>query len=225
MTVPETFDLRLRVECDSLVIVEFDSRVDEGINAAACRLADAGRAARLPGVLDVVPAIRSVAFHIDPVRTDWPTLVRWIEGQVRESAALHVDEQPVVDVPVSYGGATGPDLEDVARAAGMSAEAVIALHTSAVYRVFMMGFLPGFAYMGVLAPALRLPRHKRPRTHVPAGSVAIAGPFTGIYPLDTPGGWHVLGRASVRPFDLARAEPFLFTTGARVRFVAQHGGV
>lgn len=224
MTVPEASGPRLRVECDSLVMVEFESRVDERINAEACRLAEAGRTAGLPGVLDVVPAIRSVAFHVDPVRTDWPALVRWIEGQSQQTTAVPVNEQPVLEVPVSYGGAAGPDLEDVARAVGVSTAEVIALHTSVVYRVFMMGFLPGFAYMGVLATALHLPRHKRPRTHVPAGSVGIAGPFTGIYPTETPGGWHILGRASVRPFDLARQEPFLLTTGARVRFIAQRGG-
>lgn len=225
MTVPDAIDLRLRVECDSLVIVELDARVEEAINAAACRLAEAGRAARIPGVLDVVPAIRSVAFHVDPARTDWPVLVRWFDEQSRQSTGGPVDEPPVIEVPVSYGGVDGPDLESVARAAGVSTEEVIAQHTSAVYRVFMLGFLPGFAYMGVLAAALRLPRLSRPRARVPSGSVAIAGPFTGIYPSDTPGGWHVLGRASVRPFDLAREEPFLFRAGARVRFVAQRGGL
>ena len=121
-------------------------------------------------------------------------------------------------IPVSYGGPFGPDLGDVASTAGVSEEDLISLHSAPVYRVFMLGFSPGFAYMGPVAPAIALPRRTTPRTRVPAGSVAIAGQQTGIYPSDSPGGWHLIGRTSGKPFDPDRAEPFLFKAGDCVQF-------
>jgi inhibitor of KinA len=123
-----------------------------------------------------------------------------------------------IDVPVCYGGDLGPDLGDVARQAGCSQEQVIRLHTSRQYRVFVVGFVPGFAYMGPVDSRLALPRRSTPRTRVPAGSVAIAAGQTGIYPMETPGGWHLIGRTAIRPFDESRAAPALFHPGDRVSF-------
>jgi len=121
-------------------------------------------------------------------------------------------------VPVCYGGDLGPDLAAVAAQAGCSEDEVIDLHTTQDYRVFVVGFVPGFAYMGPVNPRLALPRRSNPRTRVPAGSVAIAAGQTGIYPVETPGGWHLIGRTRVQPFDETRAEPALFRPGDRVVF-------
>jgi inhibitor of KinA len=119
---------------------------------------------------------------------------------------------------VCYGGAFGPDLAGVARFAGMSEAEAIELHSGPVYRVFMLGFLPGFAYMGTVNPRIAAPRRPTPRMRVPAGSVGIAGGQTGIYPSESPGGWQLVGRTPVKPFDLGRLGPFLFKPGDAVRF-------
>jgi KipI family sensor histidine kinase inhibitor len=124
----------------------------------------------------------------------------------------------VHEIPVRYGGADGPDLAAVASATGLSEEAVVRLHTSAVYRVFMLGFLPGFAYMAPLDPRIVLPRLGTPRARVPAGSVAIAERQTAIYPMESPGGWHLIGRTDVRPVQPEKGDPFLFKPGDQVRF-------
>jgi KipI family sensor histidine kinase inhibitor len=142
------------------------------------------------------------------------------------AAALHedVDSAPdavgrVHEVPVVYGDSDGPDLDAVAAHACCSPEAVIQRHASRTYRVFMLGFLPGFAYMGSVDDTIAVPRKPTPRLRVPAGSVGIAGQQTGVYPLDAPGGWHIIGRAGVTPFEPERVPPSLFTPGDEVRFV------
>jgi inhibitor of KinA len=121
-------------------------------------------------------------------------------------------------VDVCYGGDLGPDLADVAAFAKVTEDEVVRLHSATTYRVYIVGFVPGFPYMASVHPHLALPRRTTPRTRVPAGSVAIAAGQTGIYPIETPGGWHLIGRTRVKPYDASRAEPFLFKPGDRVRF-------
>jgi KipI family sensor histidine kinase inhibitor len=203
---------------DGALLVQFDERIDPEVNARAIALAASLQASPQTGILDVVPTFRSVTVYFDPLRTDVPALRARLEQDpgpmpsVLRNAAEHV-------IPVEYGGAAGPDLPQVASAAGLSEAEVIARHTDAVYRVFMLGFLPGFAYLGPLDPQLALPRRATPRPHVPAGSVAVAGLQTGIYPMESPGGWHLIGRTDVRVFDPNRPEPFLLKAGDSVRFV------
>jgi len=122
-------------------------------------------------------------------------------------------------VPVCYGGELGPDLPSVAEFARMSPEEVVSIHAGATYRVFMLGFLPGFAYLGAVDERIAAPRQMTPRPRVRRGSVGIAGLQTGIYPADTPGGWQIIGRSPVSPFDLSRSAPFLFSAGDVVQFV------
>jgi KipI family sensor histidine kinase inhibitor len=126
----------------------------------------------------------------------------------------------VLDVPVCYGGACGPDLAEVAAHAQASEDDVIAMHAGRTYRVYLLGFLPGFAYMASVDPRIAIPRRAVPRERVPAGSVAIAAGQTGIYPMESPGGWHLIGRTSLVPYDPDRTEPFLFRAGDQVRFHA-----
>jgi len=121
---------------------------------------------------------------------------------------------------VCYGGDLGPDLPQVAAFANLPEDDVIRLHSSATYRVFMLGFVPGFAYLGLVDQRIAMPRHATPRVRVPLGSVGIAGVQTGIYPAETPGGWQLIGRTRVRPFDPSRAEPFLMKAGDAVEFYA-----
>jgi KipI family sensor histidine kinase inhibitor len=163
--------------------------------------------------------------YFDPLETDIAALRARLEGETRRSAGGVNEVGPgasatLHEIPVRYGGSDGPDLAAVASATGLSEEAVVKLHTSAVYRVFMLGFLPGFAYMGPLDSRIALPRLGTPRARVPPGSVAIAERQTGIYPMESPGGWHLIGRTDIRPVQPERSELFLFKPGDHVRFTA-----
>lgn len=205
---------------DAAWLVEFAPRMDATINARVIALSRLMRQTGVPGVRDVVPAYRSLAVYFDPLRTDVARLLTALESAAEATSAAPVTEAAPIRVPVCYGGAFGPDLEDVARAAGLTVGEAISAHTAPVYRVFMLGFSPGFAYMGSVDARIAAPRRATPRAKVPAGSVGIAGRQTGIYPADTPGGWMLIGQTPVRPFDLGRAEPFLFQAGDVVQFYA-----
>lgn len=205
---------------DSALIVEFEERIDPAINARAIALADLLQAAAIAGVRDVVPTYRSVAVFFDPLRTNYDTLLERIERDAGRPAPDAGRQAEPLRIPVCYGGDLGPDLGAVAAFGGISAEEVIALHASATYRVFMLGFVPGFAYMGIVDARIAAPRHSTPRVRVPAGSVGIAGVQTGIYPAETPGGWQLIGRTPIKPFDANRAQPFLMKAGDAVRFYA-----
>jgi inhibitor of KinA len=203
---------------DSAVIVEFEERIDPAVNARVISLADALQAAAIAGVRDVVPTFRSVAVYFDPLRTDYNAVLETIEREGGRSSAAAAGARTPIRIPVCYGGDLGPDLPQVAAFAKMSEDDVVALHSSRVYRVFMLGFVAGFAYMGIVDARIAMPRHSTPRVRVPVGSVGIAGVQTGIYPAETPGGWQLIGRTPVKPFDAARAEPFLMKAGDAVRF-------
>jgi inhibitor of KinA len=155
--------------------------------------------------------------HFDPLRTDVEAVIRDLEAAAERAAPLE-DTARELTIPVCYGGAHGPDLEAVARFARCPAAAVIATHASCIYRVYMLGFVPGFAYMGSVDERIAMPRRDTPRLRVPMGSVGIAGRQTGIYPLEAPGGWRLIGRTPLRTFDAGRAAPFLFRAGDHVRF-------
>jgi inhibitor of KinA len=208
---------------ESVVVVEFEERIDRSINDRAVSLARRMRAAGVPGIRDVVPTFRSVAVYFDPLQTDYETLIRRLEGEIAsldtlaQNATTGAIAEPI-RVPVCYGGEFGPDLPEVAAFGGVTESEAARLHASAVYRVFMIGFLPGFAYMGTVDPRIAAPRRPNPRTRVPAGSVAIAGLQTGIYPSESPGGWQLIGRTSLPLFDPSRAKPSTFAAGDLVRF-------
>jgi KipI family sensor histidine kinase inhibitor len=203
---------------DATLLVQFDERIDRAISGRVVTLASRLRSASLAGILDVIPTYRSVAVSFDPLRTDRNALFETLSDLVVSSESDNIGAGKTIDVPVCYGGEWGPDLLDVARAARLTEREVVARHMSPTYRVFMLGFVPGFAYLGTLDERIAVPRRTTPRTRVPAGSVAIAGSQTGIYPLETPGGWQIIGRTSFRPFDLAREYPSLLNPGDTVRF-------
>ena len=205
---------------DAAFIVELENRIDPVVNETAIALAKAIQIAAVPGVRDVVPTYRSVAIHFDPLRTDYDALVARLNTWMRDTGPSPVsygDPSPV-RVPVCYAGEFGPDLADVAAFAAVSEAEAVRLHTSRIYRVFMLGFMPGFPYMGIVDQRIAVPRLSTPRVRVPVGSVGIAGVQTGIYSVSTPGGWRIIGRTPLKPFDLSRGEPVLFKPGAAVQF-------
>lgn len=203
---------------DSALLVSFGSRIDPALSARTLAAATRLAAARLPGIADVVPAYASVALVLDG---DAETT--GLEARVRELLRAPPAPSPAlrarrVTLPVCYGGAHGADLGALASFAGLSEAEVVERHAGAEYRVAMIGFKPGFPYLLGLDPALAMPRRATPRPSVPAGSVAIGGPQTGIYPGESPGGWQLIGRTSVRLFDPARERPSLLAPGDLVRF-------
>lgn len=213
-------DVRIVPAGDAALVLELPARVDLETSARVVAIAAALRRQCGAVIRDAVIGYHTLTVYFDPLAVD----SRWLESQMTEMA---FEVQPgadvpgaTIEVPVCYGGVYGPDLSYVAQQAGCSEQDVIALHTGSDYRVFVVGFVPGFAYMGPLHERLALPRRSNPRTRVPAGSVGIAAGQTGIYPMETPGGWHLIGRTPVRPFDAARLEPVLFRPGDRVRFRA-----
>lgn len=210
---------------DRALLVVLGDAIDCATNDRVHRLAGLLRDRALPGVFDLVPAYAALAVHYDPAVWAGPEarphralaaeIQRlWREAPPGESAAARQ-----VEIPVCYGGVWGPDLEEVARRCGLSVEAVIARHAAPEYRVFLLGFAPGFPYLGGLDPSLATPRRDTPRLKVPAGSVGIAGLQTGIYPLETPGGWQIIGRTPQRLFDPGAPDPCLLNPGDRLRFV------
>jgi inhibitor of KinA len=210
---------------DSVVVAELENRIDERVNARAIRLAAAIARAELQGVRDIVPTYRSVAVYYDPFRIDFSRLSDLLSAEARAAAGSEgtgrAEPRSAVRIPVRYGGADGPDLAEVAAFAKISEAEVIARHTGRKYRVFMMGFLPGFPYLGTVDPMIAAPRRATPRLRVPAGSVGIAGSQTGIYPAESPGGWQLIGRTPIRLLDLSLPNPFLLESGDDVEFVAE----
>ncbi|HEY4218479.1 MAG TPA: 5-oxoprolinase subunit PxpB [Gemmatimonadaceae bacterium] len=210
---------------DRAVMITLGHAIDEAthrlVRAISARL-DASPPA---GVVDQVPAFLSIAVHYDPAAVPGDSHIAPYERMADALRHALADVRPdesvaarLVDIPVCYGGDLGPDLEDLARQHELSADDVIRIHTGAEYLVYMVGFMPGFAYMGGLPEQLVTPRRSSPRTAVPARSVGIGGEQTGVYPMESPGGWNLIGRTPAEIFDPRRDPATLLAAGDRVRF-------
>ncbi len=189
----------VRLAGDGAVLLEFGTTVDPAVNRRVHQVAQAVQRAAIEGVWGVVPAYATLLVEFDAHQTAAEKVVEQI---LDLSIADSEDSGRCFEIPVCYGGPHGPDLEQVANTLQMSCDAVIAQHTATPYLIYCLGFSPGFPLCGVLPENLRIPRHSSPRTAVPAGSVAIAGSQTGIYPIQSPGGWNLIGRTPVRLFRL-----------------------
>ncbi len=208
----------IRPLAESGLLVELGDAIDPDIVARVMALTAALDAANLPGVLDIVPAYATILLAFDPTETDADTLADAVRRLAREPAAAGAPPGRTITIPVVYGGEHGPDLPAVAAHAGLEPAEVIARHAGTEYTVACMGFAPGFGFLLGLPPELATPRRAEPRTRVPPGSVGIGGAQTGVYPLTTPGGWHLVGRTPLRLFDPSRLEPFVLRPGDRLRF-------
>lgn len=200
---------------DAALIVRFGDVISRAcsarVDAAARRIAEL----KLAGVTDVVPAYTTLALHFDPAATSYHELAGELAGAVDGAGKTMHREPRVIEIAVRY---EGEDLSEVAERTGLTLAEVIQHHSAPEYHVYMLGFVPGFAYLGDLDPALVLGRRSNPRQRVPAGSVAIAGAQTAVYPLATPGGWHIIGSTRLVMFDPARDPPALLRAGDTVRF-------
>ena len=203
-----------------MLLIELEPVIDPVINERAILLAARIRERNARGVRDVAPGYSTIGIHYDPLQTDLAALEKAVEDEFAALASLEsIANRDVIEIPVTYGGAGGPDLDAVAAHAGCSTADVIERHSRHTYRVYMLGFVPGFAYMGRVDPSIVMPRHRVPRERVPAGSVGIAGLQTGVYPVDSPGGWQLIGHTQTVMFDATRDRPSLLAAGDLVRFV------
>ncbi|HWX01168.1 5-oxoprolinase subunit PxpB [Collimonas sp.] len=179
----------------------------------------AAKAAHWPHVRDVVPGMNNLTILFDPLASDGRQLAEKLQA-AWDADSISQKTGRKIEIPVVYGGDSGPDLEQVARHTGLAPGEIVKRHTAAEYIVYFIGFQPGFPYLGGLDPKLATPRRSEPRLLVPAGSVGIGGSQTGIYPAASPGGWQLIGRSELQLFDPGASPPTLLQPGDRVRFVA-----
>lgn len=203
---------------DSMLLVEFEEEISPLTSALVLALdRQIGRQGP-SGIIECVPSYRSLAVFYDPLKLSPSRLERWILDQANTSPKLPEQVPRKVEIPVVYGGTMGPDLETVAKEHNLTGSEVVSIHTDPEYRVYLIGFSPGFPYLGGLSKRLFTPRRKTPRRLVPAGSVGIGGEQTGIYTNDTPGGWQIIGRTPLRLFNLRNSPACLLEPGDLVTF-------
>lgn len=204
---------------DSAILIEFEQEISQEINAKVNAYHQAITQAKIRGVLACIPAYCSLTISYNPSEIQYKALSQKI---------LHLDfsketlkeNQRLLTIPVCYDEVFGLDLEELAQKKSISKAKIIELHTNTMYQVFMLGFLPGFAYLGKLPDTLHSPRKAKPRLKVPQGSVGLAGYQTGIYPSASSGGWQIIGQTPIQVFDIQQKNPFLFQQGDYVKFKA-----
>ncbi len=212
---PETI---FRLMGDRGFLLEFGDEISSEVNEKVRRITLAIQAESVEGIVEIVPTYRSLLILHNPLILSFVDLKKRLERIEKGLQQTPFPEPKLTRIPALYGGSYGPDLEEVAKYHQISPEEVIQLHCSKPYFIYMIGFMPGFPYMGELPEALITPRLKTPRLSVPAGSVAIAQRQTGIYPMESPGGWQIIGRTPVKLFNPEREPPALLQMGDHVQF-------
>ena len=206
---------------DSAILIQLGEEIDPAINRRVHALAGLVETSAIAGIIEAVPAYATLLVHYDPLVLSFTQIKNILREKVTQIQENESRKPRLVEVPVRYGGELGPDLESVALHCGLRVEDVIRIHSEKIYTVYMMGFTPGYPYMGKLDDALIMPRLETPRTRVPAGTVAIAGSQTGIYSIESPGGWNLIGWTPLELFDPNSDSPFLFAPGDEVKFITE----
>ena len=223
MTEPAPIRPEFRHASDHTLLVTFAEEISPAAHRAVREALGVLQADPLPGVTDLHPAYASLLVSYAPAVADREELSRQVADRLATAHRAALPDTRSVEIPVVYGGERGPDLPDVAKACGLSPAEVVRTHTSGDYFVYFVGFSPGFPYLGGMPPAIAAPRRATPRTWVPAGSVAVAGNQTGVYPLASPGGWQIIGRTPLALFDAQRTPPAVLSIGDRLKFVETAG--
>lgn len=212
-------NIRILTEGDSSVLIEFGKEISPEINRKITATVQMMKEQHIEGVVDMIPAFCSLLINYDPRVISFDELKKRLEILVKLDAKAGNNRKKIYEIPVCYGGEYGPDMENIAKNAGLTEEEVIKIHSSRDYLIYMLGFLPGFCYLGGLDERIHTPRLANPRIKINAGSVGIGGSQTGIYPLDSPGGWQLMGMTPVKTYDPNRETPILVEAGDYIRFV------
>ena len=213
-------DVKLLAAGEGGLVVEFGAIISPAINVCVQTFMRMVSGSKVNGIIEAVPSYCSVVIYFDPFKITRASLTKQIEAILADLQLTKLENlgRRVVHIPVCYGGVLGPDLDYVAKYTGLMVEQVIKLHTRQPYLVYMLGFTPGFPYLGGLSDLLIVPRQEKPRSRVPVGSVGIGGNQTGFYPIESPGEWWLIGRTPLKAFDPTRSEPFLLAPGDYVQF-------
>ncbi len=214
---------RIRLSGDRAILVEYGDSIDPAVNEKVRAMAALLKRSLPEGVEAVIPAYRNLSLLYDPLLASPEYLLSLLEGLEARLHEVEIPRPRVVEIPVLYGGEHGPDIGIVAEHNRLTESEVVAIHTGTDYPIYMIGFTPGFCYLGGLDRRIHTPRRKTPRTLLPGGSVGIAEAQTGMYPVDSPGGWQIIGRTPLRLFAPERDNPFLYEAGDRIRFVPVTG--
>lgn len=212
-------DVHIRTAGDSTLLVEFGKEINPEINARIASFVQLVREQQVEGIVDMIPTYCSLLINYDPRIVLYKDIKKRIQDLLKVELSGTARCKKIYEIPVCYGGEYGPDLDLIAEHAGLSKEEVIQIHSSQDYLIYMLGFLPGFTYLGGLDERIHTPRLPNPRIRIEAGSVGIGGSQTGIYPLDSPGGWNLMGKTPVKTYDPDRETPILVEAGEYIRFV------
>lgn len=212
-------NIRILTAGDSSLLVEFGQEISPEINRRVTNTLQLMKEQHIEGIVDTIPTYCSLLINYDPRVITYEEMRKRMEDLVRVDVKTGNSVKTIVEIPVCYGGEYGPDIANIAANANLSEEEVISIHTSRDYLIYMLGFLPGFTYLGGLDERIHTPRLATPRINIRAGSVGIGGSQTGIYPLDSPGGWQLMGMTPVKTYDPNRAVPILLEAGQYIRFV------
>jgi len=204
---------------DKALVIEFGDSISPEVNKKVRNMFVTIEKSKLDEILEMVPTYRSLLVYHDPLKAKFYELCKKLREFEEKLSDVDLEPARVVEIPTIYGGEYGPDIEFVASYNNLSVDEIIEIHSSRNYLVYMLGFTPGFPYLGGMSEEIATPRLKNPRTKIPAGSVGIAGKQTGIYPIDSPGGWQLIGRTPVKLFDPFAEPPVLLNSGDYVRFV------
>lgn len=210
---------KLLIAGDSAILIQFGNEISPEINRKISETMQLLRDQHIVGVLDMIPSFCALLICYDPRVLSYAQIRQRLEAMLKLETKSVSHGKKVYEVPVCYGGEYGPDLAFIAEHAGITEEEVIRLHSSRDYLIYMLGFLPGFCYLGGLDETIHTPRLESPRLKIPAGSVGIGGSQTGIYPLDSPGGWQLMGMTPIKTYDADRTPAILFEAGDYIRFV------
>jgi KipI family sensor histidine kinase inhibitor len=203
---------------DKALDMEFGNSISEQINNKIRSMAEAIGTQDIKGIVELVPTYRSLMIHYDPLETSYDQLVDSLKELENNLENISLPAPEVIEIPTLYGGDYGPDIENVSKHNDLSIEEVIKIHTSGEYLIYMLGFTPGFPYLGGMDTRIATPRLATPRTKISGGSVGIAGSQTGIYPIDSPGGWQLIGKTPIPLYDSQRESPILLKAGNYIVF-------
>lgn len=212
-------DVRFLIAGDHAMVIEFGNEIDTTINVKVLTLINLIKTSPVRGIIEAVPTFRSVMIYYNPKEISYHKLKRKISKLVHKKNSTDTLEKRVIEIPVCYDAPFGEDMNRVSEFTKLDKNEIIQLHSEKEYLIYMLGFLPGFAYLGGLNERLHTPRLPNPRIRIPSGSVGIGGEQTGIYPLDSPGGWNLIGATPIKPFNLNLERPILYQPGDYIQFV------